>query len=205
MQPITTLSVARHYLGLSEGGTAADNIQIERMIETVSARIVAICRQPVVRETGNVVAVGRFFSVYSPQRNAHLIGWPLDYFPATVDSLTYIDNGETVTVSSGDYTTAAGWLDYPAADRGREYSVTLTVGYPPESMELRDIEQVALEMLAVSMREGHLKLGGAQGRGLVGVASETESIEGRPTKSRSYQVMSDSWYERLAPYRRATL
>lgn len=190
MANLTTADTVRKYLGVA--GNEVDAI-LTRLIAAVSAEIEAWCNQPIASRA--VVHTFRMAPGQSPYR--------LPFFPVTaVASLTYLAGiGEdAVTVDADTYelgVAAGGYFLRGSLAEGHDYTVSVTVGYADVPA---DVEQVAIEMIAVRLRESGFA---GEGQKLLGVRSKSESSGGVITKSTVYE--RPDWQARLAHYRAVTI
>jgi hypothetical protein len=192
---LTTTEKVRGYLGIVQ--TTADD-ELARIIGAVSAEIERWCGQPIVAETDNVA--WRFTG-----DNTGSVLVP--YFPVVaVSAVSYVSTlgADAVALDAADFGLGirnTRLIGSGAFWGGYDYTALLTVGYsevPP------DVEQVAIEMVAVRVRDSGigdqtLKLG----KSTLGLASKGESQAGAPSKSTVFT--RPDWAERLAPYRVVTI
>lgn len=189
MSDLCTIEDARAYLGLE--GSPNDGILL-RLIEAVSAEIVAWCGQPLVAVDGNVTH--RFVGTYGYE--------VLPYFPVqSVESVVYVTGiGETETVSPTSYELRRGRLYSSSVWSGAEYTAVLTVGALTVPA---DVAQVAIEMVAVRAKDSFAREDGQQlGAGRLGKTSEGVSVGGG---SQTTVYARPDWQLRLAPYRVVTV
>lgn len=190
MPDLTTSERVREYAGVV---STTNGDALAHIIAAVSAEIVAYCNQPIV----STQVVYRF----GGDGGALIV---LPFFPVTaITELSYVSGlgAEAVVVPTTDYAISRGRLISNGFVDGYDYTLTLTVGYAAVPA---DVEQVAVEMCAVRLRDSGIGDSAAKlGQNTLGVRSKAVTASGAPTKSTVYE--RPEWAVRLAPYRVVTI